>query len=60
MLKIAQAAYTSGKQALSEVWEARISLIEVEIDHWAILTDQQRATVQIAYLVNDHRLFKEN
>jgi outer membrane protein TolC len=60
MLKIAQAAYTSGKQALSEVWEARRSLIEVEIDHWAILTDQQRATVQIAYLVNDHRLFKEN
>ena len=60
MLKIAQAAYTSGKQPLSEVWEARRSLIEVEIDHWAILTDQQRATVQIAYLVNDHRLFKEN
>lgn len=60
LLKIAQAAYTSGKQSLSEVWEARRGLIEIEIDHWAILTDRQRAAVKIGYLVNDNRLFKEN
>lgn len=60
LLKIAQAAYTSGKQSLGEVWEARRGLIEIEIDHWAILTDRQRAAVKIGYLVNDNRLFKEN
>jgi outer membrane protein TolC len=60
LLKITQAAYTSGRQSLSEVWEARRGLIEIEIDHWAILTDRQRAAVKIGYLVNDHRLFKEN
>jgi outer membrane protein TolC len=60
LLKIAQAAYTSGKQSLSEVWEARRGLIEIEIDHWSILTDRQRAAVKIGYLVNDNRLFKEN
>lgn len=60
LLKIAQAAYTSGKQSLGEVWEARRGLIEIEIDHWAILTDRQRAAVKIGYLVNDDRLFKEN
>ena len=60
LLKITQAAYTSGKQSLSEVWEARRSLIEIEIDHWTVLTDRQRAAVKIGYLVNDSRLFKEN
>jgi outer membrane protein TolC len=60
LLKIAQAAYASGKQSLSEVWEARRGLIEIEIDHWSILTDRQRAAVKIGYLVNDNRLFKEN
>ena len=60
LLKLAQAAYTSGKQSLSEVWEARRGLIDIEIDHWTILTDRQRAAVKIGYLVNDNRLFKEN
>lgn len=60
LLKIAQAAYTSGKQSLGEVWEARRDLIEIEIDHWAVLTDRQRAAVKIGYLVNDDGLFKEN
>jgi len=60
LLHIAQAAYTSGSQPLSEVWEARRGLIEIEIDHWSILTDLQRAAVKIGYLVNDNRLFKEN
>ncbi|MEI8362289.1 MAG: TolC family protein [Betaproteobacteria bacterium] len=60
LLKISQAAYTSGKQSLSDVWEARRSLIEIEIDHWTVLADRQRAAVKIGYLVNDSRLFKEN
>ena len=60
LLKISQAAYSSGKQSLSEVWEARRRLIETEIDHWAVLTDRQRAAVKIGYLVNDNRLFKES
>jgi outer membrane protein, heavy metal efflux system len=60
LLSLAQTAYMSGKQPLSDVWEARRSLIEIEIDHWAILTDRQRAAVKIGYLVNNNRLFKEN
>lgn len=59
-LSVAQAAYTAGKQSLSDVWEARRDLIDIEVDHWTILTDRQRAAVKIGYLLNDHRLFKEN
>jgi hypothetical protein len=60
LLKLTLAAYASGKQSLSEVWEARRNLIDVEIDHWSILTDRQRVAVKIGYLVNDNRLFKED
>lgn len=59
-LTVAQAAYTAGKQSLSEVWEARRDLIDIEVDHWTILTDRQRAAVKIGYLLNDKRLFKGN
>ncbi len=52
-LSLAQAAYTAGKQTLSEVWETRRSLIEVELDHWNILTDRQRAAVKLNYLLNN-------
>ncbi|MDZ4140394.1 MAG: TolC family protein [Methylotenera sp.] len=58
-LSVAQAGYMAGKKSLSEVWEARRSLLEVELDHWAILTDRQRAAVKIDYLLNDNRLSKE-
>lgn len=58
-LSIAQAAYQSGKQPLSDVWDARRDVIEVELDHWTILTDKQRAAVKIGYLLNDSRLFKQ-
>ena len=57
-LSIAQAAYSTGKEALDAVWNARKNVIEVELDHWAILTDRQRAAVKIGYLLNDSRLFK--
>lgn len=60
LLSVAQAAYSSGKQPLSEVWEARRGLIEIELDHWTILTDRQRAAVRIGYLLNDNRLLEEN
>jgi cobalt-zinc-cadmium efflux system outer membrane protein len=59
-LSIAQAGYQSGKQPLSDVWEARRDVIDVELDHWRILTDRQRAAVQIGYLLNDSQLFKQN
>ena len=59
-LTIAQAGYAAGKNSLTEVWEARRDIIEVELDHWTILTDKQRATVKIGYLLNDSRLFKQN
>ena len=59
-LSIAQAAYQSGKQPLSDVWQARRDVIDIELDHWTILTDRQRAAVKIGYLLNDNRLFKPN
>ena len=59
-LSIAQAAYQTGKQPLSDVWQARRDVIDIELDHWAILTDRQRAAVKIGYLLNDNRLFKTN
>ncbi len=52
-LSLAQAAYTSGTQTLSEVWETRRNLIEVELDHWNILTDRQRAAIKLNYLLNN-------
>ena len=58
-LSIAQAAYTSGKQSIGEVWQARRDVIDIELDHWTILTDKQRAAVKIGYLINDSRLFKQ-
>lgn len=58
-LSIAQAAYTSGKQSIGEVWQARRDVIDIELDHWTILTDKQRAAIKIGYLTNDSRLFKQ-
>ena len=59
-LNVAQAGYAAGKNSLSDVWEARRSVIEIELDHWTILTDRQRAAVKIGYLLNDKQLFKPN
>lgn len=59
-LSLAKAGYSAGKLPLSEVWEARRDVIDIKLDHWAILTDQQRAAVQVGYLLNDNRLFKES
>jgi outer membrane protein, heavy metal efflux system len=57
-LSIAQAAYQSGKNPLSDVWQARRDIIDIELDHWAILTNRQRAAIKMGYLLNDNRLFK--
>ena len=59
-LNLIQASYTGGKASLADVWEARRGVLAVEIDHWGILTDRQRAAVKIGYLVNDNRIFKGN
>ncbi len=56
-LSVAQAAYSAGKQTLTEVWEARRGLIDVELEHWTILADRQRAAVKLGYLLNNNRLF---
>lgn len=53
---VAQAKYSSGEQELSEVWDARRALIDIEMEHWIILTDQQRAAVKLGYLLNDYSL----
>ena len=59
-LSVAHAGYAAGKNSLGDVWEARRSMIEVELDHWTILTDRQRAAVRIGYLLNDNQLFKQH
>lgn len=58
-LSLAKAGYSAGKLPLSDVWEARRDVIDIELDHWAILTDRVRAAVKVGYLLNDNRLFKE-
>ena len=59
-LSVAQAGYAAGKNSLSDVWQARRAVIEIELDHWTILTDRQRAAVKIGYLLNDDQLFKQH
>ena len=59
-LRLAQANYSTGSVPLSEVWQARRDVIEIQLDHWTILTDRQRAAVRIGYLLNDNRLYKDN
>ena len=59
-LSVAQAGYAAGKNSLGDVWEARRDAIEIELDHWTILTDRQRAAVKIGYLLNDKQLFQPN
>lgn len=54
-LELTQAGYASGRLALVEVWEARRSLIDVEIEHWTILADRARAAVKLSYLLNSHQ-----
>ena len=56
-LRLAEAGYAAGSQPLSEVWEARRAVLEVQIEHWAIMTALQRAMVKVGYLLNDDRLF---
>ena len=52
-LEVAEAGYAAGKENLSEVWNARQALVEVQLEHWSILTDEQRAAVKLAYLLSD-------
>ena len=51
-MSLAQAAYAAGKGNLSEVWEARRALINVEMEHWLIQVDRRRAAVKLSYLLN--------
>lgn len=56
-LSLAEANYAAGAQSLLKIWEARRSVLEVQMEHWGILTDKQRAAVKLGYLLNDSRLF---
>jgi cobalt-zinc-cadmium efflux system outer membrane protein len=57
-LQLSQASYGAGKGNLADIWDARQALIGIEMEHWAILTDRQRAAVKIDYLL-DSRPNKE-
>lgn len=57
-LSIAQTGYKSGMQTIADVWQARRSVIDIELDRLSILTDKQRAAVRIGYFINDKQLFK--
>ena len=57
-LSIAQAGYKSGMQTIVDVWQARRSVIDVELDRLSILTDKQRAAVKIGYFLNNRQLYK--
>lgn len=59
-LKLAQAGYSAGKQNLAEVWEARRAVIDVEMEHIKILTDRQRAAVNLSYVLNTDKNIKGN
>lgn len=52
-LATAQAAYTGGNAALSNVWDARRGALDAALEHWIILVDQQRAAVRLAYLTQN-------
>jgi outer membrane protein TolC len=54
-LALTQAGYAAGRLTLTEVWEARRSLIDVELEHWTILADRARAAVKLGYLLNSHQ-----
>ncbi|BCM24391.1 TolC family protein [Methyloradius palustris] len=56
-LSVTQAGYEAGKGNLSEVWDARRALLEVEMEHWVIMTDMQRAAVKLGYLLNNTNLY---
>ncbi|HSI23072.1 MAG TPA: TolC family protein [Methylophilaceae bacterium] len=58
-LQLAQATYSAGKGSLAEIWDARQALIGVEMEHWIILTDRQRAAAKIDYLLDNSRLNQE-
>jgi cobalt-zinc-cadmium efflux system outer membrane protein len=59
-LELAQAGYVSGKQPLAALWQARSNLLEVELQHWAILTDRQRAAVELDYLLANQQLLERS
>lgn len=49
-VELAKAGYHAGRAALTDVWEARRGLLEVEMAHWEIFADLARAGAQLEYL----------
>jgi len=47
-----QAAYSAGGAPLGAVWEARRSVLEVELEHWVMLVERSRAAIRLAYLTD--------
>lgn len=56
-LKLLEAAYRAGRPNLAEVWQAKRDVLEVQIEHLNILTDRQRAAINLAFLLNDEHFF---
>lgn len=59
-LSVAQAGYMSGKNTIADVWQARRDLIDIELNQLMILTDKQRAAVNIGYFINDNNYSNKN
>lgn len=59
-LSLAESGYAAGAQSLLKIWEARRAVLQVQIEHWAILADKQRAAVKLAYLLDDNRFFSRS
>ena len=56
-LKLLEAGYRAGKSNLAEVWEAKRTVLEIQIEHLNILTERQRAAINLAFLLNDEHFF---
>ena len=47
-----QAAYSAGGAPLNAVWEARRSVLEVELEHAMVLVERSRAAIRLGYLTD--------
>lgn len=50
-LETSRASYAAGKLPLSAVWEARRTVLDVEMEHWMIRADLLRAVLRLEYLL---------
>lgn len=56
-LKLQEAAYRAGQPNLTELWEAKRQVLEVQVAHLNVMTSLQRAAINMAYILNDEHFF---